>query len=88
MYETHKEFIIKLITRLYEVYDQNSFAFAKEIAKPNAQGPRVGSCMCPGLSLMSHSCAPNIMRMDTGASLALMVIRKIKKGEQIFDCYR
>ncbi|KAL9703953.1 hypothetical protein quinque_007471 [Culex quinquefasciatus] len=41
----------------------------------------------PIMSLMNHSCAPNVDRIDMPSSRAIVVIRPIKKGGQLFDNY-
>jgi len=39
-------------------------------------------------SLLNHSCAPNIRRLNVEDKVVIVVIRPIQKGEQIFDSYR
>lgn len=86
-FEANKEFIIKFMTRLHEVQAQNCFGFSKCPSKSGATGVDAGDCMCPGLSLLSHSCAPNVLRVCVDKKFALVVTRKIEKGEQIFCNY-
>lgn len=39
------------------------------------------------LSLLNHSCSPNVTRFCYGSTLVLRAIQSIKKGEQCFDNY-
>lgn len=47
----------------------------------------IGNAIYPFGSLLNHSCAPNILRLNKGNALLIVVCRHIKKGEQIFDSY-
>jgi hypothetical protein len=87
MYEANREFIVKFITRLYEVQAQNCYEFSQGIPKLGSTTVCAGDCMCPGLTLFNHSCSPNVHRVVVGKKFALMVIRKVYEGEQLFDCY-
>lgn len=51
------------------------------------QGGVIGSATFPFCSLINHSCAPNIIRIPFGTKMVIFVLRKIKKGEQLFDNY-
>lgn len=39
------------------------------------------------LSLLNHSCAQNVVRYCSRSSIALVALRPIKKGQQLFDNY-
>ncbi|XP_077285330.1 SET and MYND domain containing, class 4, member 4 [Arctopsyche grandis] len=39
------------------------------------------------LSLLNHSCSPNVDRVVNNTTITLMALRPIKKGQQIFDNY-
>lgn len=39
-------------------------------------------------SLINHSCAPNIRRMNVDDKAVVIVIRPVLKGDQLFDSYR
>lgn len=39
------------------------------------------------LSLLNHSCCPNVDRVVNDTTITLMALRPIKKGQQIFDNY-
>lgn len=47
-----------------------------------------GNGSYPFCSLLNHHCAPNISRIFVNDKIALVVLRPIKKGEQLFDNYR
>ncbi|CAG9111621.1 hypothetical protein JYU34_001751 [Plutella xylostella] len=49
----------------------------------------IGSAPYPFLSLLNHSCSPNVVRyskLGTG-TMVLLALRPIKKGQQLFDNY-
>ncbi|KAL0274623.1 UNVERIFIED_CONTAM: hypothetical protein PYX00_002712 [Menopon gallinae] len=47
----------------------------------------IGAGAYATLSLINHSCDPNVVRHSYGNMLALRAIRPIKKGEQLLDNY-
>ena len=48
----------------------------------------IGIGCYPFISLLNHSCAPNVNRIYIEDKMLLMVERPIKKDEQLFDSYR
>lgn len=48
----------------------------------------IGGGIYPFASLINHSCSPNIFRISSGTRNVFVVLRVIKKGEQLVDCYR
>lgn len=48
----------------------------------------IGSGWFPFCSLINHSCAPNVVRIYTEGKVALVAIRPIESGSQLFDCYK
>uniref|UniRef100_A0A336LV57 CSON001820 protein n=1 Tax=Culicoides sonorensis TaxID=179676 RepID=A0A336LV57_CULSO len=48
---------------------------------------KFGSGLFPVISLLNHSCAPNVCRSNSDGVVAIMVIRHIKPGDQLFDNY-
>ncbi|XP_063706013.1 SET and MYND domain-containing protein 4-like [Culicoides brevitarsis] len=48
---------------------------------------KFGSAICPVISLLNHSCASNVTRIFGKGKFAIMVLRNIKAGEQIFNNY-
>lgn len=47
----------------------------------------IGAAAMPVLSLINHSCDPNIVRVSYGDVIAVKVIRRIKSGDEILDNY-
>lgn len=47
-----------------------------------------GSGWFPFCSLINHSCAPNVVRIYVEGKVTLIACRPIKKGSQLFDCYK
>lgn len=48
----------------------------------------IGMGLFPFCSLISHSCAPNVVRCNVRMKIYLIVSRAVKKGEQLFDSYK
>jgi hypothetical protein len=91
-FKLNQEFIIKLMIRIWEIQGKNAFSF--KIMIPKKTTNFVSACeyfsgisMCPGLSLLSHSCAPNVTRFTVGKKFALFVTRNVQKGQQLFVSY-
>lgn len=47
----------------------------------------IGACLCPMLSLVNHSCNPNVVRHSYKDAVVLHCIEPIKAGEQVYDNY-
>ncbi|KAK4025678.1 hypothetical protein OUZ56_014729 [Daphnia magna] len=47
----------------------------------------VGAAIMPVVSLMNHSCNPNVVHVSYGDVMVVRVIRRILQGEEIFDNY-
>lgn len=47
----------------------------------------IGGGIYPFGSLLNHSCSPNVFRVTSGTKNVFVVLRNIKKGEQLVDCY-
>ncbi|XP_044252516.1 SET and MYND domain-containing protein 4-like [Tribolium madens] len=58
---------------------------------PNSSGTyepeEIASGAFAFLSLLNHSCCPNVARFSYGSTLVLRAIQNIQKGEQCFDNY-
>lgn len=82
----HEKFIRKFILHLYQVQRRTMCGIGHwSLLSENMI--RIGNGIYQFGALLSHSCAPNVMRFFVGNKLCLVVIRPITKGEQIFDCY-
>jgi hypothetical protein len=90
MWKAHSEFITKFITRVIQIYDSNFHGICgwslKRSDKREAQMIGVGCYSFA--SLINHSCAPNVNRYYLYDKMMVVVDRPIKRGEQLFDCYR
>ncbi|BHF65842.1 hypothetical protein SprV_0200885500 [Sparganum proliferum] len=48
----------------------------------------LASCLYPTLSLVNHSCDPNVLRVSTGSgSCLLLALRPLPAGTELLDCY-
>ncbi|KAK6191540.1 hypothetical protein SNE40_003204 [Patella caerulea] len=54
---------------------------------PNSQTVEIGPAIYATLSLINHSCDPNVVRHSYGNNCAVRAIRNIPKGTEIFDNY-
>lgn len=90
IWQTHSVFINKLFSRILQIYDSNFHGICgwsrKMIDINTPQMIGVG-CYVFG-SLINHSCVPNVNRSYICDKMIIIVDRPIKKGEQIFDCYK
>lgn len=47
----------------------------------------IGGAIYPFASLLNHSCSPNVFRITSGNKIMFVVLRTIRSGEQLVDCY-
>ena len=90
IWNRHSEFIEYFIARTIQLYDCNFHGICGwSIQKSYNKEPQMIGVGCYTFaSLINHSCAPNINRCYVYDKVVIMVDKPIKKGEQIFDCYR
>jgi hypothetical protein len=90
MWKSHEVFIRKFIRRILQIGDSNFHGICGwSIKKYANQFPSMIGIGCyPFISLCNSSCAPNVNRIYIDGKMFLMVERPIKKGEQLFDCYK
>ncbi|KAG5672330.1 hypothetical protein PVAND_002464 [Polypedilum vanderplanki] len=90
LWDSHSIFITKFIKRFIKIYDSNFHGICGWSVKKseNYEAQMIGvGCYCFS-SLINHSCSPCINRLYSYDKLIIVVDRPIKKGEQLFDCYR
>ena len=83
------ERVFKEILLLHMQTGPSNFHEITELS-PNSgtyQPEEVASGAFAFLSLLNHSCCPNVTRFCYGSTLVLRAIQDIKKGEQCFDNY-
>lgn len=89
-WKNNKDFIRTFFQKIVQICDSNFHGICgwsrhlNKISSPQM----IGVACYPFLSLLNHSCVPNVNRVYIEGQACLMVERPIKKGEQIFDCYR
>lgn len=90
VWKLHEAFIRKFILRILQVGDSNFHGICGWSRKKyENQFPQMTGIGCyPFISLVNHSCAPNVNRIYVEDNMLLLVERPIKKGEQLFDCYK
>lgn len=93
LFETHADFIKDFILRQCQTNDHYFHGiFSSNLNDENCtnqmvQAP-IGTGWFPFHSLINHSCASNVMRINVDGKLVLFAVRFIKKDSQIFDCYK
>lgn len=90
VWRSHEEFIRKFIQNVLQVGDSNFHGICGwSLKKYENQFPQMIGIGCyPFISLVNHGCAPNVNRIYIENKMLLLVERPIKKGEQLFDCYK
>ncbi|CRK89945.1 CLUMA_CG003674, isoform A [Clunio marinus] len=90
LWKSHEDFIVKFVRRILQVGDSNFHGICGwSIKKYENQFPQMIGIGCyPFISLVNHSCAPNVNRIYVEDKMILLVERPIAKGEQLYDCYK
>lgn len=90
VWKSHEIFIRNFIRRVLQVGDSNFHGICGwSLKKYENQFPQMIGIGCyPFISLVNHSCAPNVNRIYVQDKMLLLVERPIMKGEQLFDCYK
>lgn len=90
IWERKESFVRKFILRTLQTGDCNFHGICGwSVKKFASKIPQMIGIGCyPFMSLINHSCAPNINRIYVDDKMLLMVERPVKKGEQLFDCYK
>lgn len=94
----HEEFIKRFIHHQIQAYATNFHGlFGGSLKKTEDLSPAttfselqqsIGCGYLLFASLINHSCANNILRTCVEGKIVLVVGRPIRKGEQLFDCYK
>ncbi len=90
IWQSNGSFIRKFILRTLQIGDSNFHGICGwSVSESARHTPKMIGIGCyPFMSLINHSCAPNINRIYVDDKMILLVERPIQKGEQIFDCYK
>ena len=90
MWNENENFILKFFKRIFCVGDSNFHGICGwSIQKYQNQAPQMIGIGCyPFISLVNHSCFPNVTRQYFEGKMMLVVERPIGKGDEIFDCYK
>ena len=78
--------IQQLSTNLISILEQN---FDEDFNKFGFDGSEdiIGTAVYPTISLLNHSCDPNILTFFNGSEMTVKSSRNIKSGEEINYCY-
>lgn len=90
IWNNHEAFITKFFQRILQIGDSNFHGISGWSQNTlHENSPKMIGIGCyPFISLVNHSCAPNVNRIYVENKMFLLVERPIKAGEQLFDCYR
>lgn len=73
-----------IIFHSFQIIPQNGHILSSSDGK---ETENIGGAIYPFASLLNHSCSPNVFRISSGTKNIIVVLRNIKKGEQLMDCY-
>jgi hypothetical protein len=90
LWTRHQNFIEDFMTRLVDIYGRYFHGISEWSRKePDIEfSQMIGTGFYAFASLINHSCYPNVNRIYQDEKVYIIAARPIKKGEQIFDCYR
>jgi hypothetical protein len=90
MWKSHSEFITSFISRILKIGDSNFHGICGwSVDRCQSYDPQMIGIGCyPFISLINHACVPNVNRIYAEGKMFLLVERPIRKGEQLYDCYR
>lgn len=91
--DTHVDFIKEFLLRQCQTNDHYfhgifSSSLNDEASTNQRVQQAIGTGWFPFHSLINHSCASNVMRINVDGKLVLFAVRFIPKDSQIFDCYK
>ena len=90
--EDDKIYIGTLLTHFLQILQFN----AHEVAQFEMRGKRfqdgaksqfIGVAIYPTLALFNHSCEPSVIRIYSAETIHVQAVKKIRKGEEIFENY-
>ncbi|CRL05942.1 CLUMA_CG019001, isoform A [Clunio marinus] len=98
LWNSNESFIRKILVKLVHVgthyvhgiggWSLNQKFNEEEPKNPSFYQQLNGNGLYLFCSLLNHSCAPNIKRLNVDDKVVVIVSRPIEKGEQLFDSYR
>lgn len=84
--EKHREFLIKFVVKFIGIMNRN--AFTMHWKSPCAGVEEQGCAIFPTISMLNHSCSPNLFRIRTDGNLVLIARKPIEENEQLFIAYQ
>lgn len=82
--EAARAALADIIYHSFMIIPQNGHILSSFDAK---ETENIGGAIYPFASLINHSCSPNVFRISAGTKNIIVVLRNIKNGEQLLDCY-
>lgn len=83
----HQDILIELILKIITVMNRNAFTMhwpSRYLNDVEEQGCGIFLTV----SMLNHSCSPNLIRIRRDDEIILITRRPIQKGEQLFICYQ
>lgn len=84
--EKQRDFLIKFIVKFIGIMNRN--AFKTHWPSPSSNVEEQGCAIFLTISMLSHSCSPNLFRVRDGENMVLIVRKPIKVNEQLFLAYQ
>ena len=57
------------------------------VIRESGQAHALGTAVDVPMSLMNHSCEPNVVTVFEGSELRVRSLRKVEAGEELMQCY-
>jgi SET and MYND domain-containing protein 4 len=84
--EEQREFLIKFVVKFIGTMNRN--AFKTHWTSPSTDVEEQGCAIFPTISMLSHSCSPNLFRIRVDGNFVLIARKPIEVNEQLFLSYQ
>lgn len=84
--DEQRDFLIAFVVNLIGILYRN--AFTMHWSSPSNEVEHSGCALFPSMSLVNHSCSPNLFRILVDENLVFIVRKPIEENEQLFISYQ
>lgn len=84
--EDQRYFLVKFVVKFLGIMNRN--AFTMHLNSPCDDLDEQGCAIFPTISLINHSCSPNLFHIRVGENLILVAKKPIEANEQLFIAYQ
>lgn len=71
----------------FNTHEVAQFEMKGKMFEDGSKSQFVGAAVYPTLALFNHSCEPSVIRIYSAETIVVQTIKKIRKGEEIFENY-